>query len=426
MAKICLYCARFENESFGLAPLGVGYLFSSLVHHGPASGDDIRVVDTLDEAIGFQPDILGVGSVSQVISDATRFAAACREACRCITVLGGYHVTCLPQKLPPEFDIGVLGEGEQTFCELVERYIAGDIEASLKDIKGICWRDGGEIVVNPRREIIDDIDAIPWPQRHQKYSKDEPIFTSRGCPYNCTFCASHTFWEDKFRLRSAESVIDEIAHIVETRKPDEIAIIDDLWMADKKRLLKIVEGLERRGIPQQVTFRGFCRSNMVYEQDILLLKRLDYRFVRFGAETGSQKLLTKIKGPGITVKDHQRVINLCDKHGLRCGASFMFGLPGETKKDLRKTIKFLRRNSGKCVVMGFYLFNPIPGTILWNELLKQKKLDDDLDLTSLQLDMTKPSFDWNRVLYFNQDNIDIDEFRDIVESIRSEFISPPQ
>ncbi len=423
MAKICLYCARFENETFGLEPLGLGYLYSSLVHRGLVAPEDIRIVDTPGEAIDFRPDILAVSSVSQVVADARKFAAACRQASGCLTVLGGYHVTSLPGKLPAEFDIGVLGEGELTFCELVEHYIAGDMAASLKNIRGICWRDNGEIAVNQRRELISDIDAIPWPYRHKEYSRDDPVFTSRGCPYNCTFCASHTFWEDKFRLRSAGSVIDEITHIVETRRPNEIAIIDDLWLADKKRLVQIVEGLEDRGIPERVTFRGFCRSNMIYERDILLFKRLNYRFVRFGAETASQKLLTRIKGPGITVKDHQRVINLCDKYGLRCGASFMFGLPGETKKDLCKTIKFLRKNAGKCEIMGFYLFNPIPGTTLWKQLLEQKKLDENLDLASLQLDMTKPGFDWDRVLYFNQDNMEINEFRDIVESIRGEFIA---
>lgn len=427
MTRVCLYCARFESEPLTVTPLGIGYLASYLVHSGVVRGEDVRIVDSLEEALAFKPDILGVGSVSQVVRDAARLARECKRAAGCLTVLGGYHVTCAPHSLPPEFDIAVLGEGELTFAEIVARRREGTLgRDELGDVRGICYRDDrGEVVLTAPREQIVDIDSLPYPRRHKQYSRDEPIFTSRGCPFRCTYCASHTFWGDRYRLRTARSVVEEITRLVDTRDPREIVILDDLWMSDKKRFREIVEELAERGIPERVTFRGFCRSNLVHEEDILLFKKLNYRFIRFGAETGSQRLLQRIKGANITIDDHQRVIDLAFKHGIECGASFMFGVPGETENDLRLTMKFLRKNKDKCRIMGFYLFNPIPGTPIWSELLADGTITEELDLARLQLDFLKPSFSWDNLLYFNENNVPIKKFRKIVEGIRRKFIDAP-
>ncbi|GAF77877.1 unnamed protein product, partial [marine sediment metagenome] len=193
---------------------------------------------------------------------------------------------------------------------------------------------------------------------------------------------------------------------------------------DKPRLRKIVDELVERGIPKRIAFQGFCRSNIVHEEDILLFKKLNYRFVRFGAETGSERLLRRIKGEGISVADHQRVIDLCAKHGLRCAASFMFGIPGETRKDLKLTIDFLRRNKGKCQIRGFYLFNPMPGTALWEEMTRDGLVTEDLPFERLQLDLLKPNFSWDGLLYFNGKNVPLKRFRKIIERIRKEFVDP--
>ena len=423
MGRICLYCARFPSETFGVAPLGIGYIASYLVHKAVVSEQKIRIVDSVKEAIEFGLDILGVSSVSQVIGDAREIALKCKEATGCLTVLGGYHISCIPQKLPEEFDIGVLGEGEVSFAEFVYKFTRDQLrQQSLREIRGICYHENDWIVQTQPRELITDIDELPWPYRHKRYSSQEPVFTSRGCPFRCTYCASHVFWRDTIRFRSAESVVEEITYLVEAYQPKEILILDDLWMANKKRFREIIEQLVERRIPQKVTFSGFCRSNLVSEEDILLFKRMNYRFVRFGAETGSESLLQRIKGKGISISDHQRVIDLCFKYGLACAASFMFGVPGETREDLELTKKFLRKNRGKCHISGFYLCNPIPGTTIWDELVKKGKVTEDLEFERLQLDFLKPNFTWDNILYFNEENVPLREFKAIIEDIRREFI----
>ncbi len=461
--KVCLYCARYHDEAFKVRPLGISYLASYLLQKGIIA-DDLKIVDNLEEAIAFQPDLIGVSSVSHVIADAREFAYKIKKETGCFTVLGGYHISSVPGLLPNEFDVGVIGEGEETFAEIVEKSypnhprqlqnssflrshpekptftqlgaVAPDpisplglqladhlTESVLGGILGICYRDRqGLIKQTQPREHITDIDSIPWPLRHKVYSSEEPIFTSRGCPFSCTFCASQKFWRGSTRFRSADSVVREIEQLVEQHQPKEIAILDDLWMADKPRFRNIVHQLVKLGIPQKVSFRGFCRSNIIDEEAILLFKDLNYRFVRFGAETGSERLLRKIKGTNISIEDHQRVIDLCRRHGLPCGASFMFGIPGETINDLQNTIHFLRRNKKHFKIIGFYLFNPIPGTILWEELEQKGLVSNDFKFDRLQLDLLKTKFSWDEVLYFNSDNIPLEIFRSIITNIRGEFV----
>ena len=421
--KICLYCARYNYKPITLMPLGIGYITAYLIQQEITSESEICIVDNLDEAIALKPDILGVSAVSQVIQDARDFARECKEKFGCLTVLGGYHVTCIPLRLPKEFDLGVLGEGEETFAEIIRLFKTSNLTTkTLKQVKGICYRKNGEIVVNERRELIENIDSLPWPYRHKEYSKEVPIFTSRGCPYKCTFCASHIFWCDKFRLRSANSVVSEINYLVNKFQPKEIVILDDLWMANKKRFRELVEKLVKLKIPERVSFRGFCRSNIIREEEIMLLKKLNYRYIRFGAETGSETLLKRLKGDNISITDHQRVIDLCQKHNIECSASFMFGVPNETKEDLKATIKFLRKNKGKLKINGFYLFNPIPGTEIWNWLKNKKLVSDDFQFERLLISFDEETFSWDNILYFNQENVTFKEFRKIIEKIKNEFI----
>ncbi|MGB7533072.1 MAG: radical SAM protein [Halobacteriota archaeon] len=426
MPKICLYCARYDIEPQIITHLGIEYIAAYLIQQGIVSEDEIRIVDTLDEALEFKPDILGVSSTSQVISYAKEFAKKSKEKVGCLTVLGGYHITAIPKMLPNEFDIGVLGEGEITFAEIVSLFKANRLPEALSQIKGICYRQNGENIINEPRELIKDLDSLPLPYRHNKYLKEVPIFTSRGCPYNCIFCASHGFWRGKYRKRSADSVVSEIVHLVNSYSSNRIVINmwDDLWMADKTRFQKMVQKLVALRIPEKTSFMGFCRSNLIYEEEIKLLKKLNYKSIRFGAETGSEPLLTRLKGNNISIADHQRVIDLCQKYKMPCGASFMFGVPGETKEDLEATIAFLRKNKEKLYIDGFYFFNPIPGTEIWKEMKSKKIISDEFTFPFeiLRLDFQRKNFSWDNILYFNQENVPLVEFRKIINRIKTEFI----
>lgn len=296
--KVCLYCARYKGEEFNVRPLGISYLASYLLDKGVVAAGNLRIVDNYEEAIAFQPDVIGVSSVSQVIADARDFARRCKEATNCYTILGGYHVSSVPRRLPDEFDIGVIGEGEETFFELLKRYAGGSFfETDLNNIAGICFRgEGGIIQLSPLREQIVDIDALPWPVRHKSYSKEEPVFTSRGCPFRCTFCASQRFWRGHTRFRSADSVVREIEYIVERYQPHEIAILDDLWMADKQRFKNIVNQLVELGIPKKVSFLYFNHETIPLETFRGIVSDIKGEFISRSVTKTKKSLRMKISG----------------------------------------------------------------------------------------------------------------------------------
>ena len=134
---------------------------------------------------------------------------------------------------------------------------------------------------------------------------------------------------------------------------------------------------------------------------------MHYTVVRFGAETGSETLLKRLKGNSISLADHQRVIDLCQKYKLSCSASFMFGIPGETKKDLEATIEFLRKNKGKLHISGLYPFTPIPGTEIWNWMRDRNIISSDIDAECYPRDFQRENFSWDHFLYFNHENLGI-------------------
>jgi len=423
MPKICFYCARYDQKPMQTEPLGIGYLAAYLIQQGICSRENIRIVENIDEAIAFMPDIVVVSSVTQVINDAKRFAKKCRDRLDCKILLGGYHISCMPEKLTSEFDVGILGEGEITFAEIVN-LIKNDnfSKDSVKPLKGICFLTQNGVQVNPPQQLIADVDSLPYPLRYREYPLGMSLFTSRGCAYRCIFCASHKLWKGKFRLRSADSVVDEIACLVENFRPKTIRIMDDLWMFDKKRFREIVDKLVDLKIPEQVSFTGFCRSNIIQEEDILLLKKMNYKRIRFGVETGSEQLLRRLKGKNISVKDHQRVIDLCKKHEMSCYGSLMFGIPGETIHDIDATMDFLKKNRGYFNIGGFYLYNPIPGTDLWQEMKNCGMIPENFCYENFQLDFLEENFSWDEITYFNEKSIPFEIFRQKIEQIKKDFI----
>ncbi|MHC4480738.1 MAG: B12-binding domain-containing radical SAM protein, partial [Planctomycetota bacterium] len=183
--RVALYVSR-EREGPVQTPPGLQYLAGYLVGEGLCEGEEILFAESAGEAIDFGPHVLGVGSVSQCLTDGVRVAEQVRAAVpECWTVLGGYHVSALPRSLPAGFDVGVVGEGEVTFAQLVS--LRAEAERPLPEllgpVKGICFRDGGgSVVLTPGRPLIEDIDSLPPPLRRLPYGQQWPyLFTARGC-----------------------------------------------------------------------------------------------------------------------------------------------------------------------------------------------------------------------------------------------------
>jgi radical SAM superfamily enzyme YgiQ (UPF0313 family) len=425
--KIALYYARYGVTESQIPP-GLQYLAGYLSGKNLLRGEDILFANSAREAIDFKPDILGIGSVSQTINDAVDTASEVKKALPdCWTVLGGYHISALPETLPKIFDIGVIGEGEQTLAEIVSYRMKSlrPLPQKLRSMQGICCREeNGLLIKTEPRPLIRKLDELPPPLRRIPYGqKWAYLFSARGCPYRCMYCASHSFWRI-YRPHSAEYVINEIEKLVRDFGVSSVYFVDDLFIAPKQRLREIRFLMEQKGWLGRLRFKGFVRANLVDEETIRILKELGFTEVRFGMETASERLLARIKDQPFTIEQAENTIALCKKYRLPVCASFMFGIPGETERDISASMDFVRKHRRNFYISGFYIMQPVPGSRLWDDCLRKGLVSTDMNFSSLELDLLRKDFDWEKVLYLNGENISFPRFREIIEEIRSEFFRP--
>lgn len=349
----------------------------------------------------FRPHIVGITANTPQVKQAWRTARAIKEVVDVPVVLGGPHVSVLPEESceKPYVDIVVRGEGEDAWIDICDR-----LEAFLKDqpeysteaflhpenevfdnCAGITYRTSdGQIHNNPDRPAIADLDGLPWPAYHlfkmEHYTNLQPatdhvdgarsfsIMTSRGCPYRCTFC-SQSIMPIKWRSRSPENVIAEWRHLVEDMGAQEIGILDDSANIRVKRM----EELGRMLIDNNLThvpwiFVNGIRANLASKELLALLKTAGLKRVAFGVETGDEDILLSIDKK----VDHDTIrqaFKNAKEIGLETIAFMIIGLPGETRESMQKTIDFAIELDP--LIANFSMMTPYPGTKVY-EIVKRQ------------------------------------------------------
>ena len=372
-----------ETES-GLQPLGVGYLISSLRERFERDYIKFKVIDRdIEQEIKkFKPDIIGITSVSQNYNRAIKDAKIAKKY-RIPVIMGGMHISALPSILTKDMDAGIIDEGEQTIIELFNLFERkGCLDANeLENIDGIAFKKDNKLIVTKKRKPIVPLDKIPMPARDLFTIKNSTyMFTSRGCPYRCTFCASSRFWGN-VRFFSAEYVVNEIKYVVERYNVKEIQFWDDLFVADKVRLRKILELLRKENILNKVSFTCNARSNLVDDELASLLKQMNMKSVGMGLESASQTTLEYLKGKGITIDNHRNAIKILRKYGIEPHTSFIIGSPKETKKEILQTLRFIKEN--KLTHFNVSILTPFPGTPVWDYAKARNLVSEDMDWDAL-------------------------------------------
>jgi len=376
-------------------PLGLAYIAAYALKYAKVPSLDVRIFRNVDQIMDYKPDLVGISSMTCGFRKVEELAARIKEECPVPIAVGGQHITALPENLPEHCDIGVLGEGEETFKEIIEAAESGMPDPSvLGKIPGLAYRENGRVVTTRTRPFIEDLDRIPFPARYlfDGYDFKEPavrILTSRGCPYPCRFCSVTLCRGRKVRYHSPEYVLREIEYIRETQDVPRLKIEDDVFTLDRERVDRIRDLLDRRGLIGEFLMNGYSRSDIIDPEWCRLLRSMAFDVVQLGLESMSENVLEFLGKDGITPETNRRAVDLIYDHEMATSGVFMIGVPGETRNDILKIHDFLMYNYHKFSIAAAVRLRVYPGTPLWDyaidsgftreELLEGVMLDDGED-----------------------------------------------
>lgn len=383
----------------GIPGLGLAYLASYLRER--LNIKDIEILQkkfypSLAEAIiERKPDIVGYFSLTAGLEDIYQLIEKISsELPSAVQIMGGPHITALPKSLSLNAAVGVVGEGEETFAELVRVFESyGKLPVSeLRKIKGVCFYDKNQLIKTDRREPVMNLDSLPKPARDllnikgyfpanlrafpTKIYRSSCLMTTRGCPFSCVFC-QQGFYGPKFRFHSPARVIEEIEELVNVYGCDFIEIQDDQFLCNKQRLREIVNGIKSKGIEKRAAFFCYIRATQADEEVMKMLKEMNTKLIFIGFESGSDKVLKYLKDNTCSVETNQRAYDLARKYKIYVYGAFIFGAPNETMEDMERTYEFMKKNPmSLCEVSRL---TPFPGTGIWNYAAEKGFVDPDMN-----------------------------------------------
>jgi len=338
-----------------MPPLGLASLAAVLER----DGHRVEILDCVLAGLDFsalereidrrRPDLVGITGTTWTRYEQFKAAAASKRARPDVpVVLGGPHVTFTAantlERLP-QVDFVVKGEGEVALARLVGAL--GD-QAALRQIPSLALRHNGEVIDNPVDHFVEDLDSLPLPARHlldipayRQQLFGEPattVMSSRGCPVFCSFCSTSVMWGVHHRRRSPALVVREVAELIDRYGLKAIWFFDDTLTLNRRHIVGILEEIER----QKLDFRWYCeiRANTVDRDLLAWMQARGCRFVSFGVETGSPRMLKRIH-KGVSLDQVRRVVGWCEELDLYTKAFFILGLPDETVEDGRLTVQLM-------------------------------------------------------------------------------------
>jgi anaerobic magnesium-protoporphyrin IX monomethyl ester cyclase len=390
-------------------------------------GHEIRLVDApawewdiekvKNDTKMFKPDLIVIDTNFSSLRNDTKIANLLKQETGATSVAVGPPISQFTEEvLKWGVDIAARFEYDFTLRDIAEAIESGK---DFKSIRGISYKENGKIVHNPNREFIssEELNEIPFISKIYKERLNiedyflghalnpmVQIFTGRGCPNNCTFCAwPETLMGRKHRVRSVENVVDEFEYITkELPKVNEIFIEDDTFTIGDNRIRAVCNEIKRRGL--DITWSCNARANLKYES-MKAMKEAGCRLLDVGYESGSNEILKNIK-KGITIEESRRFTENAKKAGIMILADFIFGMPGETKQTAEQTIQFVKEI--KPNIVQFSISTPMPGT----EFYRWVKQNNFLLVDDLEKSIDKDGFQKCIISYPNFTKEDIEFFVD--------------
>ena len=377
------YNGRSREPAF--FPLGLGYIAKALLK----SGNEVDVLDIWAHQYSHEEvvqkiqeldyDVAGVSALSTQYAYVKWLIAELKRYSDAPVVVGNALATFTPEIVlsNTEADICVIGEGEITFGEVIENI------DNLECVKGIYFARNNELVKNPPREYIKNLDEIDFPAwdlfpmdiylKHCRvYGTNIPamnVITARGCPYNCRFC-SKTF--QGVRFRSVDNVIKEINELIKKYAIRGIFFNDELLVTNKKRVYELCDKIE----PLNINWNCQGRVNLVDFDLLRRMKKAGCVAIGYGIESGSQTILNNMNKQ-VTVEQAEKALEDTVKVGMYPIMQMMYGYPGETRKTLQETVEFVKKIPYVGPVGALAVTTPLPGAELYYYSLERGLIKDE-------------------------------------------------
>lgn len=438
---------RFFGQEWSVKPLGLCYIAAVLEKHGFDVGiynadscPGLQMTDAYSTTQNFQkyllrmtnqedliwrevevlitdflPQIVGISMNTVQYKSALTLAKLIKKIdSKIIVVGGGVHPTVCPDEIlnGGYFDYLVRGEGEYTMLELAK---ALRRDKPVDCINGISYKHDNKIIHNPARELIENLDDLPWPANHLILNiKDMMpddfayVMASRGCPYQCIFCVAHKIWSRKVRFRSPRNVVDEIKLIKQNYSPVYFHFQDDSFTLDSKFIDELCNLL----IKEKINIRWVCETRVDLADDQMLktMRQAGCFKVILGVESGSPLTLSKIK-KHISLEQVRKAVRLCKKNKLETSIFFLIGFPWETEKEIKETVALMEELDPQYAV--FSVATPYPGTELY-DICKNENL-------------LPPNPDWSRFFHQSPDmfltkNLSKIQTKKIIKDVENKFV----
>jgi len=360
-------------------PNGVGYLSAVLNDNGHKTSllllDSFNKIKINHKIKKFMPNLIAVNSTSDQITLSKKIVDFIHKKFNLPIILGGVHATVAPEEcvnLPGVTGI-CRGEGEYAMLEFVD---ALEKNKDFTKTKNFWFRKDKKIIKNPLRQLIQNLDSLPFPNRelldyqglvNARKDRDAEFIASRGCPYPCAYCINQFYkkiYTNKgrfVRFRSVDNLITEIKNVISRYNAKTITFHDDTFTLNEIWLKKFCEKYKK-----EVNKPFFCNSrpDTLNEHNIRLLKSTGCVKINIGIEAGNDTIRNRILKRNITKKQIIKSFKLCKKYGIKILAFNMVGIPNETGDNIRETIKLNKKVRPNIIFAS--IFRPYPGTELFN------------------------------------------------------------